>query len=139
MTLSTAESCSGGNIAHLITSIAGCSEYYQGSVVAYSNLVKANVLNIDSEIINQYGAVSKEVVERMATGAQNLFKTDFAIATSGIAGPGGARPGKPVGTVWIAVASPQKVISKMFLFGNDRNLNIIKTTITALNMLRRNL
>ncbi len=135
--LSIAESCTGGNISHLLTSIPGSSEYFSGGVVAYSNKIKKDVLSVSKSNLIDYGAVSKEVVEEMATGVKNLYKTDFAIATSGIAGPTGGTEEKPVGTTWIAVASKDKVISKKYVFGNHRNRNIQMASITALNMLRK--
>lgn len=136
--VSTAESCSGGNIAQLITSISGSSDYFQGSVVAYSNEVKMNVLKVKAETLDNYGAVSEEVVKEMALGAQKLFDTNYAISTSGIAGPSGGSIEKPVGTTWIAIACPNKsVITKKFTFGEHRGRNIRKTSISALNMLRK--
>jgi len=136
-TLSTAESCTGGNIAHTITQNAGSSNYFTGSVVAYSNFVKSNVLNVRPETIATHGAVSRPVVEAMATGVKNLLETDYAIATSGIAGPTGGTPEKPVGTVWIAIAGPDKLISECYSFGKNREHNITRTTMYALNLLRR--
>ncbi len=136
-TLSIAESCTGGNISHLITSIPGSSEYFSGGIVAYSNDIKQNILSVSESNLINYGAVSKEVVEEMAMGARNLYKTDFAIATSGIAGPTGGTEEKPIGTTWIAVASKDKVITKKYIFGNQRNRNIQMASVTALNMLRK--
>ena len=135
-TLSTAESCTGGNIAKLITSIAGCSAYYEGSVVAYSNEIKEKVLKVDKKLLIKYGAVSPQVVEAMAKGVMNLLNTDYAIASSGIAGPEGGTKEKPVGTVWLAVASKDKVISQKFNFGNLREVTVRKSTSFGLNMLR---
>ncbi|MDA3780001.1 MAG: CinA family protein [Bacteroidales bacterium] len=135
-TLSVAESCTGGNIARLITSVPGCSSYFAGGIVAYSNIIKQNILDVKSSNINQYGAVSKVVVEEMAKGAIKQFNSDYSIATSGIAGPGGGTIEKPVGTIWIAVANREKTISKKFLFRNNREINIQKTSLKALNMLR---
>ena len=132
-TLATAESCSGGYLAHLITSIPGCSNYFKGSMVTYSNELKTAVLGVHPDDLEKYGAVSKSVVEQMAMGARKIAGTDYAIATSGIAGPGGGSDEKPVGTVWIAWAGPdQKIISKCFRFGNNRERNIIRTSETAL-------
>ncbi|MGE0076531.1 MAG: competence/damage-inducible protein A [Bacteroidales bacterium] len=135
-TISTAESCTGGMIAHLITEIAGSSNYFKGSVVAYSNDIKSKVLNVNSSDINEYGAVSQQVVEQMAVGAKELLNTDYAIAVSGIAGPDGGSELKPVGTVWIAVASAKNVISKKYMFSNQRDINITRAANTALNLLR---
>ncbi|MFN8254844.1 MAG: competence/damage-inducible protein A [Bacteroidales bacterium] len=136
-TLSTAESCTGGNIARLITSIPGSSEYFKGSVVAYSNEVKSNILNVSPLIIKEYGAVSEDVVKQMAIGVRNLLGTDFSIATSGVAGPDGGTPEKPVGTVWIAVSGKEKTIAKKFLFANDREINISRSSYAALDYFRR--
>ena len=111
--LSTAESCTGGGIAALITSVPGSSEYFKGGIVAYSNEVKADLLHVSVETLAQYGAVSRETVVEMVKGAMKTLKTDCAVATSGIAGPGGGTPEKPVGTVWIAAAcKKQKFLSK---------------------------
>ena len=134
--LSLAESCTGGNIAHLITGVSGSSNYFKGSVVAYSNDIKQQVLNVDPKSIQQNGAVSKQVVEQMATGVRNSFKSDYSIATSGVAGPTGGTKQKPVGTVWIAVAYNEGVVSKKFNFGNNRERNIQISSLSALNMLR---
>jgi len=137
--LSTAESCTGGAIAKMITSISGSSNYYMGSVVAYSNDIKEKILGVKHQTLIDNGAVSEDVVKEMAIGVKNKFNTDFAIATSGIAGPGGAVEGKPVGTTWIAIASPDDCIAKKFLFGEHRGRNIRKAALTALNMLRKKL
>ncbi len=135
LTLSTAESCTGGNIAHLITSVSGSSQYYKGTVVAYSNEVKKSVLRVSAQDLDKFGAVSQPVVEQMAQGVRSLLKTDFAVATSGIAGPTGGTPEKPVGTVWIAVATPERVFSSKFRFGNRRDINIRKSSAMALYQL----
>lgn len=136
-TLSTAESCTGGYIAHLITSIPGSSDYFIGSLISYANRVKTEGLEVSEDELQKFGAVSKEVVESMALGAKNKFRTDYAIATSGIAGPSGGSQEKPVGTVWIAVAGPGGIISKKFLFGKSREKNIRQSAAMALNMLRK--
>lgn len=136
LTVSVAESCTGGNIAHFFTMNPGSSEYFKGGVVAYSNEIKVKLLGINPEILAWKGAVSKEVVEAMAIAVCKLLNTDYAIATSGIAGPGGGTPEKPVGTVWIAVSDSDSVVSKVFSFGNNRERNIIRSSQTALNMLR---
>lgn len=135
-TMASAESCTGGNIAHLITSEPGSSLWYKGSVVAYANETKVKLLNVNQNFINEYGAVSEQVVTQMAIGARKALNVDYAIATSGIAGPDGGTDEKPVGTVWIAVATPEKTIAKMFNFANNRERNIIRSSQTALNMLR---
>lgn len=136
-TLSLAESCSGGLIAHLVTSVPGSSAYFMGGVVSYSYESKTNMLGVTKETLEKFGAVSEEVVTQMAGGARKEFKTDWAVSASGIAGPDGGMEGKPVGTVWIAVAGPNGVKAKKFQFGGDRERNIAVTAITALNMLRK--
>lgn len=136
-TLSCAESCTGGNISHLITSVPGSSKYFIGSVISYSNDVKINELNVKKTDIEQYGAVSEQVVKQMAKGIREKYNTNFSIATSGIAGPDGATDTKALGLTWIAVATPEKVFAKKFLFGDDRGRNIQKASIFALNMLRK--
>ena len=134
--LSTAESCTGGYIAHLITSIPGSSAYFNGSVVAYSNQVKTNTLDVKEETLIAYGAVSEQCVTEMANGVKEKFNTDYSIAISGIAGPDGGTDEKPVGTVWIAIAGPASVITKKYIFGNDRQRIIRVATLTAMNQLR---
>jgi len=138
-TLATAESCTGGYIAHLITSVPGSSAYFNGSVVAYSNEVKENILKVRKETMVQHGAVSEETVSEMASGTRSLFKTDYAIAVTGIAGPDGGTNEKPVGTTWIAIATPEKVFAQRFQFGEHRGRNIRIAAVTALNMLRKEL
>ncbi len=138
-TLSTAESCTGGYISHLITKVPGCSDYYAGSVISYSNGVKEIELGISKELLDAKGAVCQPVVEQMAVSVREKLKTDYSIACSGIAGPTGGTDKKPVGTVWIAIAMPDKVISEKFLFGNNRERNIQKTANAALNMLKKEL
>lgn len=134
-TLATAESCTGGHVAHRITTVAGSSAYFKGSVVAYSNEIKMNVLGVDATLLNKYGAVSREVSERMASGILKLMSVDYAIATTGIAGPDGGTDEKPVGTVWIAVGTKDSLVSRKFQFSLDRQLNIERTTQMALLML----
>jgi nicotinamide-nucleotide amidase len=136
-TVSVAESCTGGNIARLITSVPGCSDYFKGSAVAYSNEIKVNILNVSRDVLVNHGAVSKEVVEEMARSAMKIFDTDFSVATSGVAGPSGGTKEKPVGSVWIAVSSKKSTISEFFSFGDDRERNITRASVTALNMLRK--
>lgn len=136
LTLSTAESCTGGNIAHLITSNPGSSKYFKGTIVAYSNEIKIKLLGVEEELLINHGAVSREVAEAMAIGVRQLIGTDFAAATTGIAGPEGGTDEKPVGSVWIAVAGENGVVSKFYNFGNDRGRNITRSSQTALNMLR---
>jgi len=135
LTLSTAESCTGGYIAHLITQHAGSSKVFFGGAVSYSYELKESILGVKNETLWQYGAVSQETVTEMVQGALLNFKSDYAIAVTGIAGPDGGTPEKPVGTVWIGVANAQKTITKKFQFGNKRIQNIERTAIAALNML----
>ncbi len=134
-TVATAESCTGGHIAHVITSVPGSSAYYKGTVVAYSNDVKIKLLQVDKKLIREYGAVSKEVVEQMAKGVLRSMSTDYAIATSGIAGPDGGSIDKPVGTTWISVVAKDACVTKKFQFSYDRKLNIERATQKALLML----
>ena len=136
MTLSTAESCTGGNIAQLITSIAGSSDYFKGSVVAYSNEIKEQFLGVPHQLIVENGAVSEQTVIAMAKGIRERFATSYSIAVSGIAGPGGGTNEKPVGTTWIAIATPTETIARKFMFGDHRGRNIRKASMAALNMLR---
>ena len=137
-TLSAAESCSGGYISHLITSIPGSSGYYKGGVCAYSNEIKKNLLNVKEDTLNRVGAVSKEVAIEMVKGVKATMNTDYAISTTGIAGPDGGTEEKPVGTVWIAVAGTNKTIAKKFVFvGNNRERNILRSSQTALQLLRK--
>jgi len=135
-TVATAESCTGGYIAHLLTSISGSSAFFKGSVVAYANSVKEDVLHVSKENITNYGAVSEAVVKEMALQAKKMMNTDFAIATSGIAGPDGGTADKPVGTVWIAVATDNEVIARLHNFFVLREINIMHAASSALNMLR---
>lgn len=134
--LATAESCTGGTIAKLITSVPGSSAYFKGSVVAYDNAVKLNILGVKHDTLTHYGAVSQQVVEQMAVGVMALLETDYAIASSGIAGPDGGTEEKPVGTTWLAVASKNGVFSKRFNFGDSREHNTTKASASALNFLR---
>ena len=135
-TLAVAESCTGGYIGHLITSIAGSSDYFNGGIIAYANDIKTNVLKVDVSTLQTNGAVSKEVAEQMATGVRQRLKADFGIATTGIAGPTGGSNEKPVGTVWIAVATPDALVSEKFSFGDSRERTIRRAGLSALNMLR---
>ena len=131
-TIGTAESCTGGNIASILTIVPGASDCFKGSIVAYSNEVKIKLLGVDEENIIQYGAVSRQVVEQMALGVCKTLGTDYAIATSGIAGPSGGTPQKPVGTVWVAWTCNGKTVSELFHFGNDRERTITRTSETAI-------
>ncbi len=135
-TVGTAESCTGGKIASLITSCAGSSAYFKGSIVAYDNSLKTAILGVPTETITSNGAVSRQVVEAMAEGARRVLQTDYAVATSGIAGPGGGTPDKPVGTVWMATAGPEGVYSELLSTTGDRERIIERSAANALNMLR---
>lgn len=135
LTLATAESCTGGNIAHRITAIAGCSDCYNGSIVSYANDVKINILGVKKESIEAHGVVSEEVVAQMAEGVKKAIGTDCAIATSGIAGPSGATPNKPIGTVCIAIATPERTIASTFHFPGTRDRVIDRASTTALTLL----
>ena len=136
-TLCTAESCTGGMIAHKITTIPGSSEYFIGSVIAYSNRIKEKELGVNSATIEKEGAVSRQVVEQMAQGVRKRYGTSYSIATSGIAGPAGGTTEKPVGTIWIAVAGKNGTYSRKYIFGNNRIHNIRRSTLAALNLLRQ--
>lgn len=135
LTMGTAESCTGGRIANMITLVAGSSDYFVGGVVSYSNEVKQHVLGVSEESLRQHGAVSREVVEQMAQGAIRTLGCDCAVATSGIAGPGGGTLEKPVGTVWIAAALKGEIVSHCFHFGTVRAENIQAAADAALTLL----
>ena len=135
-TVSTAESCTGGYIAHLITGIPGSSDYFEGSVVSYSNRIKSELLGVRPGTLEKHGAVSREVVTEMAEGAKKKLKTDYCLAVSGIAGPTGGTKEKPVGTVWIALAEPGSTETRLFHFGEHRGRNIRRSALAALNLLR---
>ncbi|GAA4441603.1 competence/damage-inducible protein A [Ravibacter arvi] len=138
-TLATAESCTGGYIAHRITGIPGSSTYFLGGVVSYANEVKEAVLDVPSEYLKTYGAVSEQVAEAMAEGVRTRLGATFAISTTGIAGPGGGTEEKPVGTIWIACAGPQGTVSRKLQLGTLRDVNIQLTAMHVLNMLRQSL
>lgn len=139
MTLSVAESCTGGSVCSRFTAMAGASAYFVAGVVAYSNSIKSNVLGVNPADIEQYGAVSREVAEQMAQGVRRVSGSDYAIATTGVAGPDGGTPQKPVGMVWIAVATPHGVKSNKVVYGNLRAQNIERSGAAAINMLRMEL
>ncbi len=136
-TLSVAESCSGGFLGHLITAIPNSSDYFVGGAITYSNQLKQSVLGVKAKTLEMHGAVSEDIVREMASGAIKVFSSDYAIAVSGIAGPTGGTPDRPVGTVWIAVADRENVIAKKFSFGKDRLRNIELSAVYALDMLRK--
>jgi len=136
LTVSTAESCTGGNIAHRLTLIPGISDCFKGTVVAYHNELKINMLGVSAQDIEQYGAVSSQVATQMAEGARKVMQTDLAVATTGIAGPTGGTYEKPVGTIWISVSSPERTITRSFNFGQFARENFIeRSTMAALMML----
>ncbi|WP_367915497.1 competence/damage-inducible protein A [Leadbetterella sp. DM7] len=135
-TLSTAESCTGGNIARKITEIAGSSDYFLGSVVSYANSAKLDILKVKSETLSNFGAVSEPTVIEMAEGVQRLTGSTYAVSTSGIAGPGGGTPEKPVGTIWMAATNGRETVTRKLNLGKDRLTNITYTTKAALNLLR---
>jgi competence/damage-inducible protein CinA C-terminal domain len=134
--LATAESCTGGNIAHMLTTVAGSSSYFKGGVVAYCNTVKEKMLGVSHDILEKVGAVSQEVVEQMAKGVLNSLETDIAVAVSGVAGPDGGTEEKPVGTVWICVCTKNDVLSRRFQFGALRKINIDRATLSAFAMMK---
>lgn len=137
-TMCTAESCTGGYIAHKITAIAGSSQYYHGSIVCYDNSIKQNLLKVNAATLNNFGAVSEETVKEMAGNAVKIMDTDYAVAVSGIMGPGGGTAEKPVGLVWMAAANKDGIVlSRSFNFRFDRNRNIEMTAMNALNFLRK--
>ena len=135
VTLSTAESCTGGYIAHLITQHPGCSSVYWGGAVTYACELKESILGVQESTLSNFGAVSEQTVTEMVEGALKYFKTHYAVAVSGVAGPDGGTKDKPVGMVWIAVANKQKTIAKVFNFSNKRIQNIERSAISALAML----
>ena len=136
--LAVAESCTGGYISHLITSVPGSSEYYNGSVTSYSNEMKEKLLGVSRENLEKYGAVSEQVAREMVEGVKRVMNADYAVATTGIAGPTGGTEEKPVGTVWIAVSGPEKTWVKKYTFiGDQRDRNIVRSGQSALQLLRR--
>lgn len=136
-TIATAESCTGGYLAHKVTSVAGSSSYFKGSVIAYANEVKINELGVLSSTLETFGAVSEQTVKEMAEGIRSKYKTTFALSTSGIAGPDGGTEEKPVGSVWIALATKDKTITKKLVLGTDRGRNIHLGALFSLDLLRR--
>jgi nicotinamide-nucleotide amidase len=136
-TMCTAESCTGGYIAHIITSHPGSSSFYDGSIISYSYGAKENLLHVNEELLRKKGAVSEEVAREMANGALKNIGSDYAVAVSGIMGPGGGTPDKPVGTVWIAAGNKSRLVTRKFHLRFDRERNIQITAVNALNMLRK--
>lgn len=137
LTLGTVESCTGGNIARSFISIPGASNFFKGSLITYSNELKMKLANVDPLTIKKFGAVSKNVVCEMAEEGKKQLNVNYCLAISGIAGPGGGTPSKPVGTVWVAIATPQKTYSQLFNLGNNRIRTIDKTGLYAINLLRK--
>jgi len=135
-TVSTVESCTGGAVAAALTSVAGSSMYFKGSIVSYSNEIKINQVGVKAQTIEDNGVVSKQVVEEMATNGRKKLGTDYCVALTGVAGPEGGAEENPVGTVWIGIAGPERVIAKKFQFEKDRQRNIRRSVLTALNLLR---
>ena len=131
-TVATAESCTGGYLAHMITSVPGCSSYFRGSVLAYDNEIKQNVLQVSEDSLKQFGAVSEQVVTEMALSARRIMGADYALSTSGIAGPGGGSTQKPVGTVWTAIAGPNGVRAIKYQFGTERLWNVRRSSSSIL-------
>ena len=139
LTVSTAESCTGGYLAHEITSVPGSSAYYMGSIISYDNRIKTDELGVKQETLDTVGAVSEETVRQMAEGVRKRLKTDIGLATSGIAGPDGGTPDKPVGTVWIACAFEGRTFARKLQLTTDREINIHASALHSLNLLRTSL
>ena len=137
LTLATAESCTGGFLAHKITKVSGCSAYYKGSIVAYANEIKNKELGVKKETLEKYGAVSEATVKEMVSGVLKAINTDIGISISGIAGPGGGTPDKPVGTIWLAVGNKEQMVTRKLQLSKDRLINIQYTAIQGLNMVRQ--
>jgi nicotinamide-nucleotide amidase len=138
LTIAVAESCTGGFLSHLITSVPGSSEYFQGSLIPYSYQIKSDLLDITPDTLKKFGAVSEENIREMAANVRMKFNTDIGVATSGIAGPGGGTPEKPVGTVWIAYADKDRTITRKLQLSKDRMINIRLASVAALNLVRQN-
>lgn len=139
LSLSVAESCTGGYLSHLITSVPGSSEYFLGSMIPYAYEIKMRQLGVRPETLEKYGAVSEETISEMAAMVRARFSTDVGVATSGIAGPGGATPEKPVGTVWIAYSDKHRTVTRKLQLSKDRLLNIQMSSVAVLNLIRKNL
>ncbi len=137
MSISVAESCTGGYLGHLFTSISGSSEYFMGGIISYTNEIKHELLGVETEILEKFGAVSEETIKQMANGVRKKLKTDIGLATSGIAGPTGGTAEKPVGTVWIALATENEIITKKLQLGGSREQNIHISALNLLNLLRK--
>lgn len=139
LTLSVAESCTGGYLSHLITSVPGSSDYFLGSMIPYAYEIKMRQLGVRPETLEQYGAVSEPTIKEMANLVRAKFNADIGVATSGIAGPGGATPDKPVGTVWIAYSDKYQTVTKKLQLSTDRTINIRMASIAVLNLIRLSL
>jgi nicotinamide-nucleotide amidase len=139
LSIAVAESCTGGNIANLLTNISGSSDYFERGVVSYSNGSKVEMLQVDEDIIQKYGAVSPEVAEQMSKGIKSISGTDLGLSITGILGPTGATPGKPIGLVYISICDINSCIIRKFLFGEDRLLNKQRATQAALDMIRKHI
>jgi len=137
LTLATAESCTGGHVAHLVTSVPGSSDYFLGSIVSYANDVKIEALDVPPQLLSEHGAVSEPVVRAMAEGIRKKLKADIGVATSGVAGPSGGTPEKPVGTVWIAYADATRTVARKLQLSPDRMINIRVTSVQVLNLIRQ--
>ena len=137
LTLATAESCTAGNIAAFITAIPGSSRFYKGGIIAYSDEIKTNLLNVNPETLTTHGAVSEETVIEMVKGAMKSMNSDCAVATTGIAGPTGGTPDKPIGTIWIAASIKDRIITTMITGDEGRNKNIANATQNALQLLQK--
>jgi nicotinamide-nucleotide amidase len=135
-TLATAESCTGGLLGQMITSVPGASDYYLGGVISYANRVKEQLLGVEARVIAEHGAVSEEVAGAMAHGARKLMGSDWAISITGVAGPGGSSAEKPVGLVWMALAGPGGVKTSKTLWGGTREIIRVRAALNAINMLR---
>ena len=138
-TLALAESCTGGLVAHRITSVPGSSRYFRGGLIPYDNALKINLLGVKESTLRQHGAVSEATVREMAENVRQLLGADVGLATSGIAGPGGGTAEKPVGTIWIALADASTTVAKKLTLGNDRLVNVERTNVAVLNLLRQQL
>lgn len=137
LSISVAESCTGGYLGHLFTSISGSSEYFMGGIISYSNEIKHQILGVETGILDEFGAVSEETIKQMADGVRKKLNTDIGLATSGIAGPNGGTTEKPVGTVWIALATEKEIFTKKLQLGGSREQNIHLSAINLLNLLRK--
>ena len=135
VTVATAESCTGGNIAHMITLVPGASAYFLGGVVAYSNEVKKNILGVQANDLETYGAVSEPVARQMAEGVRKITGADYAVSTTGVAGPDGGSQEKPVGTIWMAVAGPCGTVAERVLISHTRERNIGRGAVHAIQLL----